>query len=977
MTIGPLAAEAASLDVQHPFAGIPPEDFPRASWGTERVARWYIARGLQVIPVCAPVGEASCTGASLNNHAAEHKRGKLPVRKWGGARGIAPMTDAEVNDAWRRRAHNVALPMGRNGGAYTVALDFDGPEGERTREAAEKVLGALPPTLINSTGRGRHMLFAAPPDAAPDDVASVKGSIASVRLDAALRVLVTATTGEASAFDLRADGGYIVAPGSRHASGAEYAAGGVPIAPLPRSWWDALPRKGERPGPKRAELAPLPGEHEALLRIGSLPAPRSTPARERYAAVLRKALPAALDTIRAHVETPDSPTNDTIRDEGLRVLRLAIGAGDLDAVHEQVLRAALDTGHPPAAVRATMASIRATAERDGAPDLIERARPERRTSAAGRRSTDGAARAEGETAGQGEEYAPPLPSDGRPRIATGPDLARVVAEAVDALGAHAEVYQRRGVGLVRVLSAPDDSHDPGAPIIDPIPRPVLAAMLSAVARWEGRDRKGNPRHVQPPDLVTAAVHANGTFPASVRPLRGIVEAPTLRRDGSLAAEQGYDAASALFVHCPNVSLGMPARPTLADAREAFGRLAELFADFRFAGDTAAQNVARSAVVAAMLSPLAREAVDGPCPAFVFEADGPNAGKTLAASVCGALVTGRVPAVRQHTADDDETAKRIASIAIAGHPVALFDNVRSHVEGGALEAALSAHGAIAARILGRSEDRELPWRTVLFLTMNAASYSADVARRVVHIAMRGRAVDLDASVTFKVPDLARHVLARRSDLLRDAFVILRAHQIAGRPHKGATLPTFEAWSRVVAAAVHWASGHDPVRARPPESANRDANIARAVTLAWCAAYPGEPLTIGALRSRLLATYLPGAAGPAVSTAAGALRDALAELAGAPDVSRVSAGSLGRRVQLHVVGRVYVDPVTGRSVSIEAAGSLHGSARYAATVEAVDPLPDDHPARGVGECGSEGECSKRPLDETHTERVATPGVVAWDA
>lgn len=949
MTIGPLAAEAASLDVQHPFAGISPEDFPRASWGAERAARWYLARGAHVFPVCAPAGD-SCTGAGLDAHGADHKRGKHPVRKWGGAGKLLAMTEADVINSWRRHKHNVALPCGRNGDGYTVALDFDGPEGERTRERAEAVLGVLPATLINTTGRGRHLLFAAPPDASPDDVASVKGSLASVRLDAALRVLVTAAKDEPSAFDLRADGGYIVAPGSTHASGAEYHAEGSPIAPLPRSWWDALPRKGQRPGPRRAEFAPIPGERDALLRINSsLPDSRPSAATpKRYAAALDAALPDLLGGIRACVDTADSPTNDTIRDNGLRALRLAIGANDFDAVHDAVLSAALETGHPPAAVRATLASIRAAAMEQGAPPLADRPRPDRRTSAAGRRSTDGAA---GEAAGQGEEYAPPLPSDGRPRIATGPDLARVVAEAVDALGAHAEVYQRRGVGLVRVLSAPDDSHDPGAPIIDPIPRPVLAAMLSAVARWEGRDRKGNPRHVQPPDIVTAAVHANGTFPASVRPLRGIVEAPTLRRDGSLAAEQGYDAASALFVHCPNVSLDMPDRPTLADARAAFGRLSELFADFRFAGDAAAQNVARSAVVAAMLSPLAREAVDGPCPAFVFEADGPNAGKTLAASVCGALVTGRVPAVRQHTADDDETAKRIASIAIAGHPVALFDNVRSHVEGGALEAALSAHGAIAARILGRSEDRELPWRTVLFLTMNAASYSADVARRVVHIAMRGRAVDLDASITFKVPDLARHVLARRSDLLRDAFVILRAHLLAGRPHKGATLPTFEAWSRVVAAAVHWASGHDPVRARPPESANRDANIARSVTLAWCAAYPGEPLTIGALRSRLLATYLPGAAGPAASAATGALRDALAELAGAPDVSRVSAGSLGRRVQLHVVGRVYVDPVTGRSVSIEAAGSLHGSARYAATVEAVEapadaPLPDDHPARGGG-------------------------------
>lgn len=975
MTIGPLAAEAASLDVQ-------PATLPSPNDTTLAAALKYIAHGWTVVPVCRAAPGGGCTAAALDAHKGDHGIGKHPTATW---KTRAATTTEEAARWWGRRTPygpNIALLCGPS---RVFALDLDGPAGEATLAAAVEVLGPLPPTLVNTTSRGRHLLFALPPSMTEAERAALVGSGASLRLDG--RRFVSVRTGEASTgLDVRGPGGIIIVAPSVHESGARYQWTGGALATLPPAWCEALPRT-QRPGPKRA-VGGVPGEAEAMARIDaatSLPDPRpraSVDLRARYRGVLNKALPRLCREI---VDAPDGAQNNTIFTNAKHAYGLAIGAGvDLESITPELLAACELGNHPAQASRLTVDMGRTHAERGGAPSLPERELPERdrRTSAAGRRSTDGAAGAEGETAGQGEEYAPPLPSDGRPRIATGPDLARVVAEAVDALGAHAEVYQRRGVGLVRVLSAPDDSHDPGAPIIDPIPRPVLAAMLSAVARWEGRDRKGNARHVQPPDLVTAAVHANGTFPASVRPLRGIVEAPTLRRDGSLAASQGYDPASALFVHCPNVSLDMPDRPTLADAREAFGRLAELFADFRFAGDAAAQNVARSAVVAAMLSPLAREAVDGPCPAFVFEADGPNAGKTLAASVCGALVTGRVPAVRQHTADDDETAKRIASIAIAGHPVALFDNVRSHVEGGALEAALSAHGAIAARILGRSEDRELPWRTVLFLTMNAASYSADVARRVVHIAMRGRAVDLDASITFKVPDLARHVLARRSDLLRDAFVILRAHQLAGRPHKGATLPTFEAWSRVVAAAVHWASGHDPVRARPPESANRDANIARSVTLAWCAAYPGEPLTIGALRSRLLATYLPGAAGPAASAATGALRDALAELAGAPDVSRVSAGSLGRRVQLHVVGRVYVDPVTGRSVSIEAAGSLHGSARYAATVEAVEapadaPLPDDHPARGVGECGSEVESTKRPLDETHTERVATPGVVAWDA
>jgi hypothetical protein len=529
--------------------------------------------------------------------------------------------------------------------------------------------------------------------------------------------------------------------------------------------------------------------------------------------------------------------------------------------------------------------------------------------------------AELEPATHGEGDAGADPRDARPVIQLGPDLHRVVAEAVAAVAAHPEVFQRRGVGLVRVLAARDG--DPGAPIIDHIPRPVLASMLSASAQWVTPARGGGVRAVAPSEAAVAAVHALGVYQA-VRPLRGIVESPTLRRDGSVVTRAGYDAASGLWVHWHGEPLDVPAHPTHEAARDAYAALTELFRDFEFAGDSRARGVALAAIVAAVLSPLAREAIDGPCPAFVFEADAPNAGKTLAASVCGAIATGRIPAVRQHTADDDETAKRLAAIALAGHPVALFDNVRAHVEGGALESALSAHGTIAARLLGRTEDRELPWRTVLYLTMNAASYSADVARRVTHIAMRGREIDLDSPPRFTHPDLLRHVIAHRTDLLRFAFTILIGHARAGRPMPGAVLPTFEAWSRVVAGAVCWASGCDPVRARPPDDANRDGHAARAVTLAWAAAFPnGDALRVG----RVLELARLAAGGRAAEL--GALRDALADLAGVGDPARLTPGSIGKLLASRVVGREMVDPADSRRRWVLLPdGSEHGSTRYRA-------------------------------------------------
>jgi hypothetical protein len=882
-----------------PLDGIAPEDFPGKPTSREDAARWYLERGIPVFAVCAPK-DASCTGEGLEQHKLEHGRGKIPTRAGWTARKT-PDEKTIVND-WRNRQHNIAMPCGRMGKGYVVALDVDGDEGARALADAEAALGALPPTLLVRTGRGVHRLFTAPADAT--DHATVKGSLAGLRYDRTTGVFETGTD---SKLDLRGEGGYVVAPGSTHASGATYTATGTAIAALPRPWWDALPRATKKAPSARSTAAPAP-----------------SPAR--YKGSLDKALSEDLDAI---VLALDGTQNVKINKTAMRPFRLAIGAQvSLDDVASRLMEASLAGGHPEARARATIARVRQAAEAEGPPSLLERPAPGR-----GRRADDELETDDGDPRTRDEQ-------DTRPEIDTSRELHLVVADAARVVGTHPAIYRRHGVGLVRITAASEDQADPGAPIIEPLPSPVLSSCLSEIAAWV-RPRKNRLGQTvlaatHPLDRAVSAVHALGSWPAPMRDLRGIVESPTIRRDGSIASDYGYDRSSGLFVHWKG-SLDLPESPTREDARRAYDELVELFEDFQFAGLDDARNISRSAVVAAILTPLAREAIDGPVPAFVFEADQPNAGKTLLASVCGAIATGRIPAVRQHTADDDETAKRIASIAIAGHPLAVFDNVRAHVEGGALEAALSAHATIATRILGRSEDRELPWRTVLLLTMNAASFSADVARRVVHIALRGRAVDLDQRTDFRHGDLLRHALLHRPTLLRAAFTILAAHRAAQPPHAGALLPTFEAWSRVVAGAIHWSSGYDPVRARPPEAANRDANVARTVALTWWNAFADRPLRVGEVLERLRdRDPAPGVP---------ELRDALADLTGTADPTRCTPGSVGKLIAGRVAGRQHTDPSDPTSyIAIETAGHVHGSVRYRATrTSKTSIVSENGPAR----------------------------------
>lgn len=1033
-TLAPSDSHTSTGDVntRRRVGPITAEELPRSDARPFDAARVYIKHhGLAVVPVCAPVGgdAANCTAKNLDAHKHEHRAGKVPTAAW---KGRSATTLAEAAKWWGREnpyGPNIALLAGPR---EWLAIDVDGPRGEASLAEASEVLGALPPTLENVTGRvdgGRHLLFRIPADASDDDVRSLTKSDAALRLDVeARRFVACASDDEGSGLDLRAgdvDAGrsYIIVAPSLHASGARYQWRGGPLAELPAAWWRALPRKGSRPGPvsagatstsgrgRHGELAGLDArtsdEHDAGDRIASAlpaapstsppPGQRSVSLAVRAAAVLREALPRLCAEVR---DAPDGAQNATLNASALRAFRLTLAAGSsLDETAKALIAAGLDGNHPEARTRATVDSARVAAEAQGPADLRERERPSKPRTRKAPRTSEGEASDAGDDTDAAPESRPAVTSrSGLPLVIVGADIARMADDAVCALARHPDVYQRTGVGLARIIEAvePDDASEnarellpaAGSLTIKGLAAPTVGEWLSVVAEFRAFDRrvtKGDgTRRVQPPGGLSTIVCAREVYPREVRPLAGIIEAPALRRDGSCITAPGYDARSGLYLRWAGEPVDVADAPTRDDARAAFAVFEELFSDFVFQGDAKARRVALAATVAAILTPLARAAIDGPVPAFMWNADASLAGKSMLASTCGAVVLGRSPPPRQYTPDDDEMSKRIAAVALSGVPLWFLDNIRTHVEGGALELLLTAHDRIAARILGATVDREMSWRAVTYMTANGASYSADIARRLLHIPLLscGRreagAVAGTTERTFRF-ELPSHAIEHRARYIGAALVMLRAHLAAGRPSSGESLPSFESWSRVVAHAIWWASDADPINARPPESANRDNDVARRVALAWHSAAPGELLTLAAVRSRIAAVE-PGRGGadPSRASALVELASALAELAGAPDLARASAHALGRRFEQHVADR-YIPHPDGGSVRITPAGLLHGSKRYASHRDGpVAPPPSETAGqlRGWGSGGSGGSVQSHSASEcepfSESERDHPAGV-----
>ncbi len=168
--------------------------------------------GLRVAPSYRPVANGcSCGDAECGSP------GKHPIGKsWQERASADPVA---VRALWSRDPEaNVGVATGVASGV--VVLDVDGEAGELSLKALEALHGTLPRAPMVITSRGCHIYFAAG-DVPLHNRAGKRGR------------------GLGDGLDLRAEGGYVVAPPSLHASGTRYvwargySLGELPLPPLP------------------------------------------------------------------------------------------------------------------------------------------------------------------------------------------------------------------------------------------------------------------------------------------------------------------------------------------------------------------------------------------------------------------------------------------------------------------------------------------------------------------------------------------------------------------------------------------------------------------------------------------------------------------------------------------------------------------------------------------------------------------------
>lgn len=405
------------------------------------------------------------------------------------------------------------------------------------------------------------------------------------------------------------------------------------------------------------------------------------------------------------------------------------------------------------------------------------------------------------------------PRDERPEIRVDYELSDVTDYAAQALSLDGEIYQRGGA-LVHVVVPTATA--PGAkslPLIRELPLATLRVRLAQVARWIKFDsKKERWGRIVVPDTIVAAIHSRGQW-ADVRPLIGVVTAPTIRPDGSLLQTAGYDDQTQLL-YWPDeeyMRIDDDQHLTREDARGAADSILDLVCDFPF--DTAPD---RSVWLAAVLTLVGRIAISGVCPLFAFDANTRGSGKSLLVDAASMLAYGARAPRSSMSLVDEEMRKQITTMLISGSPCALLDNVKSGGKfGGPAFDALLTSEEWRERDLGKLKSLRLPARTVWFVTGNNLRFVGDLSRRTLRSRLMSPLEDPENREDLKhgkgdaFLDLIK---SRRKRLVTQCLIILRAHALAGRPSSGGTWGSFESWSRIIVDAIRWMGLPDPMLAR---------------------------------------------------------------------------------------------------------------------------------------------------------------------
>lgn len=330
---------------------------------------------------------------------------------------------------------------------------------------------------------------------------------------------------------------------------------------------------------------------------------------------------------------------------------------------------------------------------------------------------------------------------------------------------------------------------------------IVDAMAEAIRfeRFDGRSRQWIA--AWPPEDVARILMARDgrwSFPSVV----GVITTPTIRRDGSLLLEAGYDPATRLY-HACDTGLVLPAMestPTKAEAERALALLKEVLEGFPFV-----DAIDRSVALSGLLTAVGRGAI-ATSPMHAISANTAGSGKSYLVDLISTVATGQACPVITAGKTEDETEKRLGALLLAGTAIISIDNVNGEL-GGDMLCQIVERPVVRTRILGQSKVPEVEVRSTCFATGNNLLLRGDMTRRALLCTLDAE-MERPELRQFVFDPIAR-VMADRGAYVAAGLTICRAYIVAGRPGRLPPLGSYTDWSDLIRSALVWLGEQDPV------------------------------------------------------------------------------------------------------------------------------------------------------------------------
>jgi len=303
----------------------------------------------------------------------------------------------------------------------------------------------------------------------------------------------------------------------------------------------------------------------------------------------------------------------------------------------------------------------------------------------------------------------------------------------------------------------------------------------------------------------------------LRDLRGIIEIPAMRQNGSVITEDGYDEQSGLLLDKGGIEYPMIAEaPNENEIADALTTLKAPFALFPFVPDDQnillgsneslkARSASRSVILSAVLTALSRHLLRH-APLHGTSAPSVGTGKSFLADGVALIATGRTAAVMNYTGDEAEDEKRLTGVLLQGDSILSIDNVEKELSGSFL-CQLFTQDSVQCRILGSTGQHRLSTAVTILANGNGLRLAGDMADRAV-VAKIDSGIEKPGERKF-AGDFRADTLAARPTLVAAGLTLLRGYIVAGRPWpKDATNSRFTDWDRLVRGCLLWVGEPDP-------------------------------------------------------------------------------------------------------------------------------------------------------------------------